>query len=79
MRDLKHFGLLVMMIVAACASPREVGAAPNIIHHQLPDSKVYATLGLQCECCDGERGECRSEWTDGSCPKLRCSPWKYHH
>ncbi|KAF8022115.1 hypothetical protein BT93_G2302 [Corymbia citriodora subsp. variegata] len=79
MGGLKHFGLLVMMIVAMCTSPREVAAAPYFVHHQLRDSDMYATLGVQCKCCDGERGECRSKWAEGSCSKLRCLPWKYRH
>ncbi|KAK1265747.1 hypothetical protein QJS04_geneDACA011381 [Acorus gramineus] len=37
--------------------------------------KMLATLGLECTCCDGAGGECRSTW-DGSCSKLDCRPWK---
>ncbi|KAJ6357639.1 hypothetical protein OIU78_005478 [Salix suchowensis] len=37
----------------------------------------FATLGLECNCCDGAKGECRSSW-ESSCPKLKCHPWKSH-
>lgn len=43
----------------------------------LGNSKMLATLGIVCKCCDGESGKCRSTW-DGSCSKLQCLPWKFH-
>jgi hypothetical protein len=39
--------------------------------------RFFASLGLECKCCDGAKGECRSSW-DSSCPKLKCHPWKSH-
>ncbi|KAH1256942.1 hypothetical protein HKD37_03G006999 [Glycine soja] len=41
-------------------------------------SKIFATLGIVCKCCDGvEGGACTSTWTE-SCSNLQCSPWKSH-
>ncbi|ESR48826.1 hypothetical protein CICLE_v10033223mg [Citrus x clementina] len=68
--------LLVMIIVAVphqCSSTRPI----SIQNHQLGNSKMLATLGIVCKCCDGESGKCRSTW-DGSCSKLQCLPWKFH-
>jgi len=39
-------------------------------------NNFVATLGIECKCCDGIKGECRSTW-DSSCPKLQCLPWKH--
>lgn len=40
-------------------------------------SKIFATLGVVCKCCDGIEGACVEKWTD-SCSKLQCLPWKAH-
>ncbi|KAM0941400.1 hypothetical protein DsansV1_C17g0148341 [Dioscorea sansibarensis] len=38
--------------------------------------KVLASLGIMCECCDGDGGACRSTW-DSTCAKLNCHNWKF--
>ncbi|KAL5709358.1 hypothetical protein ACHQM5_020058 [Ranunculus cassubicifolius] len=38
-------------------------------------SKVFATLGMSCKCCDGKEGMCRSTW-ESTCSKLECLPWR---
>jgi hypothetical protein len=41
-------------------------------------SKIFATLGLVCKCCDnGIEGACKETWTD-SCSNIQCLPWKTH-
>ncbi|KAL2957488.1 hypothetical protein AAZX31_18G153400 [Glycine max] len=40
-------------------------------------SKIFATLGVVCKCCDGVGGACTSKWTE-SCNNLQCFPWKSH-
>ncbi|QCE11805.1 uncharacterized protein LOC114183310 [Vigna unguiculata] len=40
-------------------------------------SKIFATLGVVCKCCDGVGGACTSTWTQ-SCNNLQCYPWKSH-
>ncbi|KAH1090160.1 hypothetical protein J1N35_017417 [Gossypium stocksii] len=40
-------------------------------------SKIFATLGVVCKCCDGSGGECSTTWTQ-PCSKLKCLPWKLH-
>ena len=39
----------------------------DVVVNLAGDSKIYATLGVQCKCCDSERGECKNEWTEGLC------------
>ncbi|CAI0427365.1 unnamed protein product [Linum tenue] len=44
----------------------------------LGSSKIFATLGVICKCCDnreGENGECASSW-EGSCSDVQCLPWR---
>ncbi|KAK1354660.1 hypothetical protein POM88_047916 [Heracleum sosnowskyi] len=40
-------------------------------------SKLVATLGLICKCCDGSSGEaeCKTTWVQ-PCSNLQCHPWK---
>ncbi|CAI0471190.1 unnamed protein product [Linum tenue] len=41
-------------------------------------SKIFATLGVICKCCDnrqGENGECSISWK-GSCSDVQCLPWR---
>ncbi|XP_027173241.1 uncharacterized protein LOC113772943 [Coffea eugenioides] len=42
-------------------------------------SKIFASLGVVCKCCDGAAasdGEhCATTWT-GACSDLQCLPWK---
>ncbi|KAI4324443.1 hypothetical protein MLD38_029934 [Melastoma candidum] len=38
-------------------------------------SKVLATLGVVCKCCDST-GNCTSLSNSGSCHKVQCLPWK---
>lgn len=37
---------------------------------------VLESLGMACRCCDGARGECRSDW-ESPCAKVECHPFKY--
>ncbi|CAI0471189.1 unnamed protein product [Linum tenue] len=44
----------------------------------LRSSKIFATLGVICKCCDnrqGENGECSISWK-GSCSDVQCLPWR---
>ncbi|KAG6537566.1 hypothetical protein ZIOFF_002660 [Zingiber officinale] len=38
--------------------------------------RVLESLGMSCRCCDGARGECRSDW-ESPCAKVECHPFKY--
>ncbi|MQM02272.1 hypothetical protein Taro_035037 [Colocasia esculenta] len=38
--------------------------------------KVFESLGMMCECCDGAGGECKSKW-NSPCSNLKCRPWKF--
>ncbi|KAJ1439442.1 hypothetical protein SESBI_02378 [Sesbania bispinosa] len=69
--------LLMVLVTSIAEKPSNVeGRALSLISHQ-GYSKIFATLGVVCKCCDGIEGSCRSTWTD-SCSNLQCSPWKSH-
>ncbi|KAJ6690218.1 hypothetical protein OIU85_006495 [Salix viminalis] len=68
--------LLLLVVFDISQYPRAMEARPLAL--QRGNSKMFfASLGLECKCCDDARGECRSSW-DSSCPKLKCHPWKSH-
>ncbi|KAG6763722.1 hypothetical protein POTOM_031159 [Populus tomentosa] len=66
--------LLLLIISAISQCPRAIEARPLTLQ-QGNSKRFFASLGLECKCCDGAKGECRSSW-DSSCPKLKCHPWK---
>ncbi|KAL9388812.1 hypothetical protein Peur_017417 [Populus x canadensis] len=68
--------LLLLLIFTISRYPRAVEARPLTLQ-QGNSKRFFATLGLECKCCDGAKGECRSSW-ESSCPKLKCHPWKSH-
>ncbi|KAM5560255.1 hypothetical protein ABKV19_021434 [Rosa sericea] len=72
--------LALVILLVACASEKSlaVEARPLSLFSQQGYSKVFGTLGIACECCDGVGGECKSRWT-GSCSSLKCLPWKQHN
>ncbi|KAJ0046429.1 hypothetical protein Pint_06389 [Pistacia integerrima] len=70
--------LLVILAVVHSPSCRVAEASrPMFVNHP-GYSKTFASLGVECKCCDGEGGECTSTW-EGSCSKFKCLPWKYVH
>ncbi|KAI9157572.1 hypothetical protein LWI28_024557 [Acer negundo] len=81
----KHFLLFVLVLLIIFAEFDQLpssylvqAARPTLLNHQ-GYSKRFASLGVVCKCCDGEKGECRSTWDSSSCPiKLQCLPWKFH-
>ncbi|KAL9365289.1 hypothetical protein Peur_043162 [Populus x canadensis] len=68
--------LLLLIISAISQHPGAIEARPLTLQ-QGNSKRFFASLGLECKCCDGAKGECRSSW-DSSCPKLKCHPWKSH-
>ncbi|KAI6698355.1 hypothetical protein NL676_018474 [Syzygium grande] len=70
--------LLLWLLVVASASEVaqlvESRTLPGFPSQQPGYSKILATLGVVCKCCDGG-GECTVTW-EGSCSKLQCLPWK---
>ncbi|XP_027337837.1 uncharacterized protein LOC113851528 [Abrus precatorius] len=70
-------GLLILLIASIGDKPCVVeGRALSLISNQ-GYSKIFATLGIVCKCCDGLGGACTSTWTE-SCSNLQCFPWKSH-
>ncbi|KAL5709357.1 hypothetical protein ACHQM5_020057 [Ranunculus cassubicifolius] len=73
------FLLVVLMVVAQ--AHRLQGVQSRTLSLPSTDqnrfSKVFATLGMSCKCCDGKEGLCRSTW-ESSCSKLECLPWKFN-
>ncbi|KAL8257517.1 hypothetical protein R6Q59_029558 [Mikania micrantha] len=71
--------LLLLMILGSSQCTRDFGTYPQ---NHLPKryAKVFATLGVECRCCDGASSNkrCKSIW-EGSCSKLECHSWKDHH
>ncbi|KAJ0984053.1 hypothetical protein J5N97_002409 [Dioscorea zingiberensis] len=78
-------GSLVFFFVfflVGCPSSGLLGAAqarPLPVMNQERYVKVMASLGIMCQCCDGEGGACRSTWdyATATCAKLDCRPWKF--
>ncbi|CAK8574950.1 unnamed protein product [Lathyrus sativus] len=70
------FLLLIVLISSIGEKPSIVeGRVLSLISHQ-GYSKIFATLGVICKCCDdGVEGACKETWTD-SCSNVRCLPWK---
>ncbi|KAJ8624318.1 hypothetical protein MRB53_032848 [Persea americana] len=69
--------LLVLFIFFVQAHyPTCADARPLPFVDQKRYVNVMASLGLECRCCDGAGGECRST-LDASCLKLECNPWKF--
>ncbi|KAK7395203.1 hypothetical protein VNO78_15751 [Psophocarpus tetragonolobus] len=68
--------LLIIMLVSFADQPSVVqGRALSLISGQ-GYSKIFATLGVVCKCCDEVGGACTRTWTE-SCNNLQCLPWKY--
>ncbi|CAL9123516.1 unnamed protein product, partial [Musa textilis] len=38
--------------------------------------KVLESLGIKCQCCDEDNGECSSSW-DSTCSKLDCHNMRF--
>nr|DAD28346.1 TPA_asm: hypothetical protein HUJ06_029814 [Nelumbo nucifera] len=71
--------LLALLIVATAHTSRGVESRPLSVKDQQRYTKMFASLGLECKCCDKAGGECRStESTTSSCPKLQCLPWRLY-
>ncbi|KAJ1384286.1 hypothetical protein SESBI_42681 [Sesbania bispinosa] len=69
--------LLIIMVVSVAEKPSVIeGRALSLISEK-GYSKIFATLGVVCKCCDGAGGTCTSTWTE-SCNNLQCLPWKFH-
>ncbi|XAR68890.1 hypothetical protein NMG60_11000294 [Bertholletia excelsa] len=71
--------LLFLLLVIGLTSKRTgfAEARPLSVVPEQRYSKIFATLGLACKCCDGSSGKCTSAWV-GSCSNLECLPWKFH-
>ncbi|KAK9158915.1 hypothetical protein Scep_005489 [Stephania cephalantha] len=70
--------VLVLIVVAQAHNSRgaaEARAGPVLMMKHQRQFDLWRTLGVGCNCCDGESGQCRSTW-EGSCTKLECLPWK---
>ncbi|KAA3463813.1 Proteasome inhibitor-related [Gossypium australe] len=69
------FLLMLLLVISASQAARPLSA----LSVQQRYSKIFATLGVVCKCCDGSGGECSSTWTQPcSQPHLKCLPWKLH-
>ncbi|KDP44860.1 hypothetical protein JCGZ_01360 [Jatropha curcas] len=68
--------LVLLFTIVAMSLQYPGGAEAGAVSLKHGNSKkFFATLGLECKCCDGDKGECRSSW-ESSCSKLQCHPWK---
>ncbi|KAJ9180644.1 hypothetical protein P3X46_008860 [Hevea brasiliensis] len=69
--------LLLLLTISLVQKPRITEARTlSFQAKQSEHSKIFATLGVVCKCCDGDQGECTATWKKGSCHKLQCLPWK---
>ncbi|KAK1415532.1 hypothetical protein QVD17_31315 [Tagetes erecta] len=81
MHNVKNLTILLLFLMILCSSEctRDFGFRPQNYYPQ-KYAKVFATLGVECKCCDGvsSSDKCKSIW-EGSCSKLQCLSWKDHH
>ncbi|CAN1142494.1 hypothetical protein LINPERPRIM_LOCUS26049 [Linum perenne] len=70
MGNLCNSVLLLLLIITL--SSAEARTLPFSSLH-LRSSKIFATLGVECKCCDS--GECLTSWK-GSCSDVKCLPWR---
>ncbi|KAF5794919.1 hypothetical protein HanRHA438_Chr08g0345001 [Helianthus annuus] len=70
--------LLLLMIFGSSQCTRDFGFHSHN-HYPQKYARVFATLGVECRCCDGASSNerCKSIW-EGSCSKLQCLSWKDH-
>ncbi|KAJ9185280.1 hypothetical protein P3X46_004933 [Hevea brasiliensis] len=68
--------LLLVLSISFPQKPRITEARTLSFLAEQNHSKIFATLGVVCKCCDGGQGECTRTWKKGSCHKLQCLPWK---
>ncbi|CAL5192209.1 unnamed protein product [Lathyrus oleraceus] len=69
--------LLIIMLVSISHKPSLIEARTLSLISNQGYSKIFATLGVVCKCCDEIGGACTSTWTE-SCKNLKCLPWKSH-
>ncbi|XP_057440471.1 uncharacterized protein LOC130732442 [Lotus japonicus] len=69
--------LVIIMVVLVTEKPSVIEARTLSLVSNQGYSKIFATLGVVCKCCDGVGGSCTSSWTE-SCNNLQCLPWKSH-
>ncbi|CAN0926467.1 hypothetical protein LINGRAHAP2_LOCUS35359 [Linum grandiflorum] len=77
---ISHLLLLLLLTLSTTRNnSRAAEARPlpfSSLH--LGSSKIFATLGVVCKCCDNretEKSECSSSW-EGSCRDVQCLPWR---
>ncbi|KAM7464016.1 hypothetical protein LguiA_032137 [Lonicera macranthoides] len=67
--------LILLLVISFLFDKARVAEARPLPQQRY--SKIFATMGVVCKCCDGEGGECKSTWVE-PCSKLQCLPWKQH-
>ncbi|OIW07509.1 hypothetical protein TanjilG_14455 [Lupinus angustifolius] len=70
------FMLMIMVVFISEKSLVIEGRTLSLISNK-GYSKIFATLGVICKCCDETGSACTSTWTE-SCNNLQCLPWKLH-
>ncbi|CAN0878691.1 hypothetical protein LINGRAHAP2_LOCUS12601 [Linum grandiflorum] len=76
MGNLRNSLLLLLLIITQSATNISKSAEARTLPFSslhLRSSKIFATLGVECKCCDS--GECSTSWK-GSCSDLKCLPWR---
>ncbi|KAG1339283.1 hypothetical protein COCNU_04G015890 [Cocos nucifera] len=68
------FLLLLVCVQVHISMGAEARPLPSIKQERYV--QVLESLGLNCRCCDGAGGECRTTW-NSTCAKLDCLPWKF--
>ncbi|CAJ2670572.1 uncharacterized protein LOC123889817 [Trifolium pratense] len=69
--------LIIIMVISISHKSSLIEARTLSLISNQGYSKIFATLGVVCKCCDEIGGACTSTWTQ-SCNNLKCSPWKSH-
>ncbi|KAL8039295.1 hypothetical protein ABFS82_10G025500 [Erythranthe guttata] len=79
-----HRYLVLLLFILCCAAVLEQGiwaeaTRPLPLLPKQSYSKIFASLGVVCKCCDGEESSsCTTTSLDGSCSyKLYCQSWKF--
>ncbi|CAL9097310.1 unnamed protein product [Musa acuminata var. zebrina] len=78
--SLQRFHRLILLLLVSSSLVHISLAAAEAASIPFTKQERYVTvlesLGIKCQCCDGDDGECNSSW-DTTCSKLDCHNMRF--
>ncbi|RWW59462.1 hypothetical protein BHE74_00033597 [Ensete ventricosum] len=73
-----HHRLILLLLVSSSLVHLSLAAEAASIPFTKQERyvKLLESLGIKCQCCDGDDGECSSSW-DTTCSKLDCHNMRF--